>query len=353
MKKKIVLGYSVLALVFLVCLQHGASAEGGMVPGGGASSTLKASPHGKALCPFVVKSGSSTKATIDCIGGASFNASVTVNGNITAAGLNAATAFNTSTLNPFTVKGSVTDSTTAVSTSIDSTNALSTTGAKILSIRNATVEKAYVDKDGKAAFAGLTMQALGQALQLDPGGTQPISGSAGGISVGSNLLPSSSGTKGLGSASNRWGTTYVTGIDVGSQKVTNIANGASSTDAAALGQLRPYSLWSAACLSSTVAATKKCGDTGMSASGGQVSELDFAIDTPGTGASGYTVSLYDATTSTNLCASISKSCTEAGPIFTSCTGATFSKGDELWLVLHDATCTTGPTGNITAQIEWN
>ena len=54
---------------------------------------------------------------------------------------------------PTTNQGAATDGAAAVATVLDNTFSLTVSGTKLLSVRNATVEKAYIDKDGGAYFA--------------------------------------------------------------------------------------------------------------------------------------------------------------------------------------------------------
>ena len=54
-----------------------------------------------------------------------------------------------------TLSGQVADGATAVGAIIKNSTTLSTSGAKIASFRNATVEKAYVDKDGLGSFSSI------------------------------------------------------------------------------------------------------------------------------------------------------------------------------------------------------
>ncbi|MEK7500400.1 MAG: hypothetical protein AAB649_07420, partial [Patescibacteria group bacterium] len=53
---------------------------------------------------------------------------------------------------PMAVAGQPTDGTTAVGVYVGSSNPLANASAKLISIMNATVEKAYVDPNGDGAF---------------------------------------------------------------------------------------------------------------------------------------------------------------------------------------------------------
>lgn len=76
-----------------------------------------------------------------------------VAGQIAHAGTTAPQIFGTGAAT-FEVRGSVADGASAVGISLDTANALSTAGAKLLSVRNATTEKWAVDKDGFAVSPG-------------------------------------------------------------------------------------------------------------------------------------------------------------------------------------------------------
>lgn len=54
-----------------------------------------------------------------------------------------------------TIQGGATDSASAVGTVISTRNSFATAGAKLASFRNVSTEKAFIDKDGGAYFAGL------------------------------------------------------------------------------------------------------------------------------------------------------------------------------------------------------
>ena len=69
--------------------------------------------------------------------------------------------------NEVMIRGLPLDGAAAVGVVTDTTNTLSTTGAKLLSIRNNTVEKAYVDKDGKARFSNLIQAYFNGTYYLD------------------------------------------------------------------------------------------------------------------------------------------------------------------------------------------
>ena len=70
------------------------------------------------------------------------------------------------------VKGAVADGASAVGVILDNTVPLTTIGAKCLSIRNATVEKASIDKDGIGAFSALAV--AGHSVQY--GTAAPVTG---------------------------------------------------------------------------------------------------------------------------------------------------------------------------------
>lgn len=54
-----------------------------------------------------------------------------------------------------TLKGKIADGASAVGVILDTLTSLTTSGAKIVSVRNAGVEKAYVDKDGGLVVSGV------------------------------------------------------------------------------------------------------------------------------------------------------------------------------------------------------
>lgn len=90
------------------------------------------------------------KFSIDKDGAVTAGGGVTAGGNITAStGL-----FSTLAAVAATLKGNIADGASAVGVILDCANALSTSGAKALSVRNAGVEKASIDKDGKGFFSG-------------------------------------------------------------------------------------------------------------------------------------------------------------------------------------------------------
>jgi hypothetical protein len=71
-------------------------------------------------------------------GGANFNAGLSVD------------TIGTSGAAPLTLYGQSADGASAIGVILNNSNVLATAGAKLLSIRNATVEKAYISKDGVA-----------------------------------------------------------------------------------------------------------------------------------------------------------------------------------------------------------
>jgi len=78
-----------------------------------------------------------------------------------------------------TLLGNIADGATAVGVILDCVNALSTSGAKALSVRNAGVEKASIDKDGRLVPAGIDL--LGGALQTI------LKGGTGGLDIGTSI----------------------------------------------------------------------------------------------------------------------------------------------------------------------
>jgi hypothetical protein len=77
------------------------------------------------------------------------------------------------------LKSAVADGASAVGLISDTVNALTTVGAKLRSWKNAGVEKAYLDKDGRLVPAGLDL--LGSALQ------SILKGGTGGLDIGTSI----------------------------------------------------------------------------------------------------------------------------------------------------------------------
>jgi hypothetical protein len=70
------------------------------------------------------------------------------------------------------------DGATAVGVNFDNYFALSTSGAKIASFRNATVEKAYIDKDGVGYFSGGNFSGLTASLAVYTDGSKNLTSTA-------------------------------------------------------------------------------------------------------------------------------------------------------------------------------
>ncbi len=77
-----------------------------------------------------------------------------------------------------TLKGRVADGGTAVGVILDNTTSLTTAGAKLVSIKNATVEKAYIDKDGNAYLPGLNVSGLTASLAVYTDGSKNLTSTA-------------------------------------------------------------------------------------------------------------------------------------------------------------------------------
>ena len=71
-----------------------------------------------------------------------------------------------------TLKGAVADGASAVGLILEHVNALTTSGAKLVSFCNATVEKASIDKDGKIACVGLDVGTHKVTSVVDPTSAQ-------------------------------------------------------------------------------------------------------------------------------------------------------------------------------------
>lgn len=136
-------------------------------------------------CPFVVNT-TSNSYTVDCAGNVTAS---NINGvNISGSNFNftntmslsgTAVLFNSGGLD---VRGLSADGASAIGVQIDNINTLSTAGAKLLSIRNNTVEKAFFDKDGN-----LRLLSGGSVCQTGSGNC--ISFGPGSVSVGGVLQP--------------------------------------------------------------------------------------------------------------------------------------------------------------------
>jgi len=128
-----------------------------------------------------------------------------------------------------------------------------------------------------------------------------------------------------------------------------IPNGTASTDAAAFGQLRPYSLWGGACLSAVPSATDDCATEGAAPAAGEVTHLDFQVQTAGTGAGTFGIVFEQGGTA--ICTSTAEPCTSTGNLDVACTG-TWASGAALTMLLDTTACTVGPQGGITSAITW-
>jgi hypothetical protein len=291
-----------LAVVVLVLLLISSAARADTYPqsGRGSSSstaqTLVASPVGKALCPFVVKNGSTVELTVDCSGNVTANY-VTDNGGMSVSGNAMFTNIFTNNvqragLTLAVIGGPSADGASAIGTIFSTNGTYATTGAKLVSFQNNLVEKAWIDYSGRPSFFGADMQ---------------------------------------------------------TQRINSVATGVVVTDAANVGQLRPYALHSGACIS-TSGSKQTCAHS-LLPSAGTVTRLTWANQQPGTGASTHTFAVEDYTSSTVLCVSSAVACTDASNgVSLSCSGAIVSGHD---IALTESTgCTTNPTGTLTAVITW-
>jgi hypothetical protein len=156
--------FGFLALVLgLLALPAVAHADAGLVPGSGSAATLKASPAGKALCPFVVRNASGTaQGTVDCTGtftgagGASFGSSVFGAGfyGSTLSGPNILTNnVNAYSAGPLAISMQTTATVAAVS--VD-TAAVTHLSGPLLTVSNNAVQKFAVGFDGRATIANGT-----------------------------------------------------------------------------------------------------------------------------------------------------------------------------------------------------
>jgi hypothetical protein len=137
------------------------------------------------------------------------------------------------------VKGAVADGAAAVGVILDNTVALSTSGAKCLSVRNNGTEKLAVDKDGVVLGA-----AAGATLALK--GTTADGASAVGVALDNTVALANAGAKALSvrvnavekAYVNKDGKGYFVGLDAGSAVISNVATAVASTDAVNLSQLQ-------------------------------------------------------------------------------------------------------------------
>jgi hypothetical protein len=130
-------------------------------------------------------------ASVMKMGAASINGDPSSNiiyiGNLTVAStLTATNLTSTSTSGPVTIVGAMTDGATAIGAKIN-TPAYSDGSAKLLSIQNNSVEKAYVTKDGGLGLVGSsgTTRIFGSAAAAPVGGTWAL----GDIIFDSNPIP--------------------------------------------------------------------------------------------------------------------------------------------------------------------
>lgn len=141
-----------------------------------------------------------------------------------------------------TLKGNVADGATAVGVILDCVTALTTSGAKALSVRNAGVEQAYIDKDGNIQAGGL-FQSLA-ALSATLKGNIADGASAVGVILDCVNALSTSGAKALSIRNagvekayiDKDGKAGLVGADLGSGKITGLADGIAATDAATVQQ---------------------------------------------------------------------------------------------------------------------
>jgi hypothetical protein len=96
------------------------------------------------------------------------------------------------------LKGRIANGASAIGVTIDNLNALSTAGAKILSIANASVEKAYIDKDGKLSTPAVLLPATdssgtpGAATANTASGRAAIAAGASSVVVTNSLVTAAS-----------------------------------------------------------------------------------------------------------------------------------------------------------------
>lgn len=125
--------------------------------------------------------------------GITANAAIGVNGVQLGASAGLVSAINSSI--PVWLRGNMTDGAAAVGVVSDALNALSTSGAKIHSFRNATVEKASIDKDGKLMVGtGDSTGTPGAATINQPSGKAALAAGTGaaGIVITNSLVTANS-----------------------------------------------------------------------------------------------------------------------------------------------------------------
>jgi hypothetical protein len=130
-------------LVFtgITATMRGGAADGGSAVGTVLDNSVTLANSSAKLVS--IRNNTVEKASIDKDGGAAFAGTVA-----------APTFWSAQGGLGLSVKGRAADGASAVGVVLDNSNSLADAGAKLVSIRNNTVEKAYFDKDGKLFVAG-------------------------------------------------------------------------------------------------------------------------------------------------------------------------------------------------------
>lgn len=141
--------------------------------------------------PFTVAATTgnvSTAGTLAC-GATTVTGDLTASGNVTGGNLITgggafSDSYSTNTNVGTTLKGQIADGSTAVANVIDNTNALTTQGAKDLSVRSNNVEVAYVGFGGAIVSKPGTLAAIGTCTSATEGGMATETNSTGACSAG-------------------------------------------------------------------------------------------------------------------------------------------------------------------------